>query len=209
MLEVLRRYIDYIDSVFGPEEGKCHGYPGHPEIELALCSLYDVTGEEKYLRLASFFVEERGKQPNYFVEEQKKLSREFYPNDAYGLKYAQSHLPVRQQKSMEGHAVRPLYLASGMADVALRTGDASLFNACKTLFDNVYNRRMYITGGVGSTYIGEAFTFDYDLPADRAYAETCASVALIFFAARLLRGELKGNTPTRWNRRSITPAFPA
>ena len=191
-LEVLRRYIDYIDSVFGPEEGKCHGYPGHPEIELALCSLYDVTGEKKYLRLASFFVEERGKQPNYFVEEQKKLGREFYPNDAYGLKYAQSHLPVRQQKSMEGHAVRALYLASGMADVALRTGDASLFDACKMLFDNVYNRRMYITGGVGSTYIGEAFTFDYDLPADRAYAETCAGVALIFFAARLLRGELKG-----------------
>lgn len=192
MLDVMRKYIDHICDTFGPEEGKCHGYPGHPEIELALCRLYDVTGEERYLGLASFFVDERGKQPNYFVEEQKKLGKEFYQNGAYGLKYAQSHLPVREQHSMEGHAVRALYLACGMADVALRTGDSELYGACERLFDNVYGRRMYVTGGVGSTYIGEAFTFDYDLPADRAYAETCASVALIFFAARMLRGELKG-----------------
>lgn len=153
-LDIMRKYIDYIDTVFGPEEGKCHGYPGHPEIELALCSLYDLTGEEKYLRLAAYFINERGKEPNYFLEEQKKLNREFFPNGLYGLKYAQSHLPVRAQKSMEGHAVRALYLACGMADVALRTGDEALFSA-QELFGNVTRRRMYVTGGVGSTYIGK------------------------------------------------------
>ncbi len=192
VLEVLRRYIDYIADFFGPGEGQCHGYPGHPEIELALCRLYDLTREEKYLRLAKYFIDERGKQPSYYEEEQRKLSREFFANGAYGLKYFQSHLPVRRQTKMEGHAVRALYLASGMADVALRTEDEALFRACKTLFDNVTRQRMYLTGGVGSTYIGEAFTFDYDLPGDRAYAETCASVALVFFAARMLQGDLRG-----------------
>jgi len=191
-LDVLRKYIDYIDTVFGPEEGKLHGYPGHPEIELALCRLYDVTGEERYLRLASYFIETRGQKPFYFEEEQKKLKREFFANGAFGLKYSQSHLPVRQQKTMEGHAVRALYLACGMADVAMRTGDESLLEACRVLFENVTGRRMYVTGGVGSTYIAEAFTFDYDLPGDRAYAETCASVALVFFAGRMLRAELDG-----------------
>ena len=197
-LEIMRKYADYIDSVFGPEEGKCHGYPGHPEIELALCRLYDATGEERYLRLAAYFINERGKTPNYFVEEQKKLDKPFFPlNTSFGLKYFQSHLPVRAQKTMEGHAVRALYLASGMADVALRTGDDGLFEACETLFDNVASRRMYVTGGVGSTYIGEAFTFDYDLPPDRAYTETCASVALVFGPHLSSRGVLYLSRTTR------------
>lgn len=190
-LEVMTRFADCICDYFGREN--LQGYPGHAEIELALCRLYDVTGEKRYLDMAQSFVERRGREPYYFAEEQKKLAQQFFPhNEGYGRAYAQSHLPVREQFTMEGHAVRALYLACGAADVALRTGDEALFEACRRQFKNVVSRRMYITGGVGSTSIGEAFTFDYDLPDDTAYAETCASVALIFFAHRMLRGELDG-----------------
>jgi len=193
LLDVMIRNILHIESMFGTEEGKLPGYPGHEEIELALCKLYDVTHEERFLRLASYFINQRGQSPNYFIEEKKRAgSTEGSPLDRYNLKYSQSHLPVREQITMEGHAVRALYLATGMTDVALRTHDESLWNACRTLFENVTQKRMYITGGVGATNHGEAFTFDYDLPNDTVYAETCASIALIFFCQRLLRGEQAG-----------------
>ncbi len=193
LLDVMIRNILHIESIFGTEEGKLPGYPGHEEIELALCKLYDVTGEERFLRLAAYFINQRGQTPNYFVEEKKRAGwTEGFALDGHGLKYAQTHLPVREQKAMEGHAVRALYLTAGMTDVALRTQDETLWNACKTLFENIIKKRMYITGGVGSTHHGEAFTFDYDLPNDTVYAETCASIALIFFCQRLLRGEQMG-----------------
>jgi len=190
LLDVMIRNIQHIDSVLGLEKGKLPGYPGHEEIELALCKLYDVTNDERFLRLAAYFIDQRGQHPHFFIEELKRSGRQ---DDRYiehlGLTYAQTHLPVREQKTMEGHAVRALYLASGMADVALRKGDESLWNACKALFRNITQKRMYITGGIGSTHHGEAFTFDYDLPNDTVYAETCASIALVFFCQRLLRGE--------------------
>ncbi len=193
LLDVMIRNILHIESVLGTGEGKLPGYPGHEEIELALCKLYDVTGEERFLRLAAYFIDQRGQLPHFFVEEMQRSGRK---DDRYlenlGLKYAQAHLPVREQKTMEGHAVRALYLATGMTDVALRTRDESLWGACKTLFENVTQKRMYITGGVGSTHHGEAFSFDYDLPNDTVYAETCASIALVFFCQRLLRGEQLG-----------------
>lgn len=191
-LEIMQKYVACIDATFGPEPEKLHGYPGHEEIELALCRLYELTGDERALRLAKYFIDERGKAPNYFEQEQKKLGQEYFPDGAYGFKYAQHHLPVREQTTMEGHSVRALYLAAGMAHTALLTRDETLLDACRTLFENVSKKRMYVTGGVGSTHVGEAFTFDYDLPNDTVYAETCASIALIFFCRNMLRMELDG-----------------
>ncbi|MDR0928189.1 MAG: glycoside hydrolase family 127 protein [Oscillospiraceae bacterium] len=192
LLDVMVRFVAHIAAVFGEGEGQLRGYPGHEEIELALVKLYDYTGDPAHLALARFFIDVRGESPHYFIEEQKKLGKEFFMNGRYGAPYSQSHLPVREQTTLEGHAVRALYLLSGMADVALRTGDESLWAATQTLYKNATTRRMYLTGGVGSTADGEAFTFDYDLPSDTIYAETCASIALIFVCQRLLRAELKG-----------------
>lgn len=190
-LNVMRRYVDYIATVFGRGEGQMRGYPGHEEIELALCKLYDVTGEKKYLDLAAYFIDERGRDPKYFVEELKTRGDAFHweGNDAQGMEYFQSHAPVREQTEAVGHAVRAVYLYSGMADVAMRTGDEGLLEACRRLCRNIADKRLYVTGAIGSTYIGEAFTFDYDLPNDTAYAETCASVGLIFFMKRMLEAD--------------------
>lgn len=190
-LNVMRRYVDYIATVFGRGEGQMRGYPGHEEIELALCKLYDVTGEKKYLDLAAYFIDERGRDPKYFLEERKTRGDAFHweGNDAQGMEYFQAHAPVREQTEAVGHAVRAVYLYSGMADVAMRTGDEGLLEACRRLCRNIADKRLYVTGAIGSTYIGEAFTFDYDLPNDTAYAETCASVGLIFFMKRMLEAD--------------------
>ena len=190
-LNVMRRYVDYIATVFGQGEGQMRGYPGHEEIELALCKLYDVTGEKKYLDLAAYFIDERGRDPKYFLEERKTRGDAFHweGNDAQGMEYFQAHAPVREQTEAVGHAVRAVYLYSGMADVAMRTGDEGLLEACRRLYRNIADKRLYVTGAIGSTYIGEAFTFDYDLPNDTAYAETCASVGLIFFMKRMLEAD--------------------
>lgn len=190
-LNVMRRYVDYIATVFGRGEGQMRGYPGHEEIELALCKLYDVTGEKKYLDLAAYFIDERGRDPKYFLEERKTRGDAFHweGNDAQGMDYFQAHAPVREQTEAVGHAVRAVYLYSGMADVAMRTGDEGLLEACRRLYRNIADKRLYVTGAIGSTYIGEAFTFDYDLPNDTAYAETCASVGLIFFMKRMLEAD--------------------
>ncbi len=201
LLSVVRAFADHIDSVFGTEPGKLHGYPGHEVIELALTRLYDATGEGKYLKLAQYFIDERGKKPCYFDEEWERNGRfniwthcvDERPNPAYGdvdyREYNQFHLPVREQKKATGHAVRALYLYAGMAEVAARTGDEALLAACRTLWDDVVNAQLYVTGGVGSTAVGEAFTFDYDLPNDTVYAETCASVALVFFARAMFQSD--------------------
>ena len=201
LLEIMQKFVAHIDATFGPEPEKLHGYPGHEELELALCKLYELTGDEKALKLAKYFIDERGTEPNFFVEEAKKLNREKIDSGEidlrqlihiFGNKYGQHHLPVREQATIEGHSVRALYLAAGMAHTAMLTRDESLVQACRTLFDNVANKRMYVTGAVGSTHVGEAFTFDYDLPNDTVYGETCASIALIFFCRNMLRMELNG-----------------
>ena len=188
-LDVMCRYMDYILTVFGAESGKLPGYPGHEELELALCKLYDVTGEKKYLDLAKYFIDQRGQQPLFFIEELKTRGDTFHwdNNDGYDLRYFQAHQPVRDQQDAVGHAVRAVYLYTGMADVALRTDDEELKAACRRLFRSIVDRRMYVTGAIGSTHEGEAFTFDYDLPNDTAYAETCASIGLIFFMKRMLQ----------------------
>lgn len=187
-LDIMLRMARNIDSVLGPEEGKIPGYPGHPEIELALMRMYRVTGEEFLYRLAKFFIDVRGTEPDYFDAEQEKYRTHRYQtyNRSMARKsYAQHHMPVRQQRTIEGHAVRALYLLSGMIDVAAQSDDEELMRASKALFENAVRKRMYVTGGVGSSEYGESFTLDYDLPNDTVYAETCASIALIFAAERL------------------------
>lgn len=185
LLKAAERFADYIDNYFGPEDEKCKGYPGHEIAEMALVKLYEVTGNQKYLDLSAFFVEERGKKPYYFDKEEHPDIKDKSPD---GIRYAynQAHLPVREQKEAVGHAVRAVYLYSGMADVARLKDDSSIYEACEKLWDNMINQKMYITGGIGGTHIGEAFSFPYDLPNDTAYAETCASIGLVFFARRML-----------------------
>ena len=188
LLDALCRYADYIDKVFGPRKGQKRGYPGHQEIELALVKLYRATGERRYLKLSKFFIDERGKQPHYFeLEAKKRGDGRHRPGRSYD--YNQAHLPVRDQKTAEGHAVRACYLYAGMADVAAETRDRELLKACKRIWRNIVERRMYVHGGVGSTRFGERFTFDYDLPNEDAYAETCAAIALVFFAHRMLHAD--------------------
>lgn len=190
LLDIMCRMVDHIDSVFGPEEGKLRGYDGHQEIELALVKLYRLTGDEKYLLLSSFFIDQRGQQPHFLEQEWEKRERTSYwvgKTDTLDVKYNQAHLPVREQSVAVGHSVRAVYMYTAMADLAALTGDEALRNACVRLWNNLADKQMYITGGIGSTHAGEAFTFDYDLPNDTVYAETCASIGLIFFAQRMLR----------------------
>ena len=185
LLKAAERFADYIANYFGEEEGKCKGYPGHEIAEMALVRLYEVTGEERYLQLSEVFINERGTLPYYFdIEQNLKLTEK--EKNELRYQYHQAHLPVRQQDEAVGHAVRAVYLYSGMADIARITGDESLYKACETLWDNITNQKMYVTGGIGGTHIGEAFSFPFDLPNDTAYAETCASIGLVFFARRML-----------------------
>lgn len=186
-LHIVERFADLICRVFGPEEGKCHGYPGHQEIELALIRLYRVTGREDYRRLAKYFIDQRGVGENYFLAEEKGdgYSRIFPEFAGYDTKYSQSHLPVREQRTAEGHAVRAVYMYCAMADLAGLYQDEGLMRACRTLWEDMVRRRMYITGSIGSSGILERFTTDYDLPNNCNYSETCASIGLALFGKRM------------------------
>ncbi len=177
-LDAMCRYADYIASVFGRGRGQKRGYPGHEEIELALCKLADITGKKKYLDLAKYFVDERGQSPNYFLKENPQWIPRYLENH-------QALKPVREEKNAVGHAVRAVYLYSAMADVAQATGDKELFRVCEAVFDSISSRRMYLTGGIGSERNSEAFENDYNLPDHSAYAESCASIGLVFFASRM------------------------
>jgi uncharacterized protein len=186
ILDVVRRLADAIDSRFGPEKPKVPGYCGHEEVELALVKLARLTGDRKYLRLASYFVEERGTSPNYF--EQEAAAPGYSP--IFGIKsldYYQAHVPVRQQAHAVGHAVRAMYLYTAMADIAMETGDATMAEACRRLWESVTTRKMYVTGGIGSSAHLESFGADFDLPNDIAYAETCAAIGLFLFSSRMTR----------------------
>jgi len=193
LLDVICKLADHIDSIFGPEEGKKRGYPGHPEIELALVKLFKVTKNEKYLKLSKFFIDERGQQPHFFdieAVERGESEKKHYVFNLFEYSYNQSHVPVRKQSIAVGHAVRAMYLYCGMTDIAIETSDEELRDACKKLWENVTKRQMYVTGGIGSSAYGEAFTFDYDLPNDTAYTETCAAIGLVFWAHRMLHLEI-------------------
>lgn len=176
LLDIMCKYADYIEKAFVKEKTAKFVTPGHPEIELALVKMYEVTGEKRYLDLSKFFVDNHG------------------DNDVDGLvyngcriTYNQDECAVRDRETAEGHCVRALYLFCAMADIAFYYDDKELFAAAERCFENIVNKRMYITGATGSTCHGESFTIDYDLPNRDAYAETCASIALCMFANRMIK----------------------
>ena len=187
LLDRMIRLADLICRTFGPEEGQNHGYPGHQEIELALVRLYRVTQDKKYLKQAKYFLDIRGVGENYFLVErkQKNFKRIFPELEDYDPAYSQSHEPVRKQKTAEGHAVRAVYMYSAMADVAEEYQDKELMEACENLWENITQKRMYITGGIGSSGFLERFTTDYDLQNDSNYSETCASIGMALFSLRM------------------------
>jgi len=182
-LNIMKKTADLICSRFGVD--KIRGIPGHQEIELALLRLYKVTGNKEYFNTALYFINERGKDPSYF-EEEAKARDWYYWSQNEDRQYAQNHKPVREQFTAVGHSVRAVYMYTAMAQLALETNDKELLNACNMLWDNITQKQMYITGGIGSTVHGEAFSIDYDLPNDTTYSETCASIAMCFFARSML-----------------------
>ena len=176
-LNIVCKMADYVEKRFLIDKDTGFKTPGHEEIELSLVKLYDCTGERRYLELSKHFVNTRG------TINEGKLT--FWCAD--NNKYAQSDLPAREISTAEGHSVRAVYFYSAMADIAYRTNDKELFDACERVFNNIITKRMYITGGIGSTAAGEAFTIDYDLPNHIAYAESCAAIGLVLFASRMLK----------------------
>jgi DUF1680 family protein len=175
LLDVACKYADHICSTFGP--GKRIWVPGHQEIELALVKLYNTTGQKRYLELAQWLLEQRGHNLADWKEKD----------------YYQDLKPVRELSKISGHAVRAMYMFTGMADVANITHDIGYIEALQRLWDDVVFKKMYITGGIGSSGENEGFSTDYDLPNETAYCETCASVGMIFWNQRMnmLQGESK------------------
>lgn len=186
-LDIVCRFADLICETFGEGENRIHGYPGHQEIELALVRLYGVTRKKAYLETAKYFIDARGKDPNYFLEERKRKDyRNIFPELAdYTPVYSQSDRPVRRQTEAEGHAVRAVYMYCAMADLADAYGDGELLQSCRTIWNDLTAKKMYITGSIGSSAVLERFTCGYDLPNDRNYSETCASVGLALFGKRM------------------------
>lgn len=186
-LAAMERYAGLIARTFGRGRGQRRGYCGHQEIELALVKLYRATGERRWLELAKYFIDERGRRPHYFDKEARERGED--PRAWYfkTYEYMQAHKPVREQEEAVGHAVRCLYLLCGMADVAAETSDSELFAACERLWKSICEQRMLVTGGVGTDPRNEGFSYAYDLPDEGAYAETCAAIALVFFNHRMLQ----------------------
>lgn len=187
LLKVMLKNAEYFYNCFITQ--KHDGFPGHPEVELALLKMYRTTGNRHCLELAEHFINARGADTTFYKREADERSWTVWGNNPEDLIYQQSYAPVREQSDAVGHAVRAVYLYTGMADLAAETDDKELLAACRRLWESIVNRRMYITGGIGSTAIGEAFTVDYNLPNDTAYAETCASCGLMFFASRMLEND--------------------
>ena len=210
LLMVAYRFAENIDNVFRLSGRK--GIPGHEEVELALVKLYRVTKNERYLKLAKYFIDTRGLKDSPFKNEISNINsiagynfkvkvenydsiiisdlyKKLFLNKEgeYDGSYAQDHMPVRKQKKVIGHAVRALYLYSAVADIAMETGDQELIGILEELWSNMTRKRMYITGSIGSGNKNEGFTEDYDLPNENAYAETCASIGNIFWNYRMLR----------------------
>lgn len=184
-LDIMRRFADLIDTKFGPNPDQKPAYPGHPELELALVKLFHATGDQRYLDLSTYFINQRGQEPHYFTLEAQQRGEN--PQDFWAktYHYCQAHQPIRGQTTAAGHAVRACYLYAGIADIALETDDSELLDVSRRLWDDLTQHQMYITGGLGPAHSHEGFTFAYDLPNESAYAETCASIALVFWAQRM------------------------
>lgn len=184
-LEVAKKMADCLDANFGPEEGKIHGADGHPEIELALAKLYEEPGEKRYLTLSQYLIDVRGRDPQFYAKQLKALNGDnIFPDlGFYKPTYFQAAEPVRGQQTADGHAVRVGYLCTG-AHVGRLLGDQGLIDTAKRFWKNIVTRRMYVTGAIGSTHVGESFTYDYDLPNDTMYGETCASVDRYIYTER-------------------------
>ncbi|MDR1251481.1 MAG: glycoside hydrolase family 127 protein [Treponema sp.] len=203
-LNILCKYADHIYEKFRNEKREARGYCGHPEIELALVRLYESTGNDKYLKLSKYFIDERGKQPYFFESESLVLGIDTTKtaNQKRHLKYYlksrgpyaeyQAYKPVREQREPIGHAVRAMYLYSGMADIADAYDDEALYTACQIIWNTMIDTQYAINGGIGPSSDGERFTFAYDLPNEYTYNESCASVGLIMWASRMLQFEGDG-----------------
>ncbi len=185
LLDVLIRYTDHIAATFGVEDGKRRGYGGHPEIELALVKLYRLSGAKRFLDLAEYFIDERGQAPHYYDQEAERRGESPDEYWARTYRYCQAHLPLREHSEANGHSVRACYLYAGIADVALETGDDELLRLSRLLWDDLTQHQMYVHGGVGPSHHNEGFTFAYDMPTETAYCETCAAIALAFWAQRM------------------------
>ena len=163
--------------------------------ELALACLAEATGEERYAAMGRWFLNVRGQDPDFYDEQNRAdgWDRDFFAviRD-FPRTYYQAAEPIADQRDADGHAVRVTYLCTGLAHIARLTGDASLAESAERLWDSIVRRRMYITGQNGSTHVGESFTYDYDLPNDTMYGETCASVGMSFFARQMLAMKARG-----------------
>ncbi|MBE7091378.1 MAG: glycoside hydrolase family 127 protein [Clostridiales bacterium] len=179
LLDIMKRYVDCIERYFVTEKIAAYDTCGHEEIELALVKLFEHTGDKKYLNLALYFINARG-----VSEKDESLSKD------WNKKYDQSEIPLRNLSLAEGHAVRAVYLYIGMAEVALKTQDPELLDACRRVWRDIVDRKMYVTGGIGSGKTGEAFTSAYDLPNLEAYSESCAAIGLALFALSMQKAEL-------------------
>lgn len=194
-LLIAEKMADCIDNYFGNEKNKIHGYDGHPEIELALAKLYECTKKKKYLALANYFVKVRGTESDFFTKQNAQNDVKFDPfpdmRNANHNYFFDEH-SVDKQRMAQGHAVRVLYYLTGVMHVARLTDDIQLKQAAEYLWNDITQKQMYITGNVGQTAVGEAFTYDYDLPNLTDYGETCASVAMVMFARQMLENKLSG-----------------
>lgn len=176
-LKVMCKYADYIYDVFYVYQTASFATCGHPEIELALVRLYETTGVEKYLELAKSFIDKHGNNTkDGWDVSYVKMANKYY---------AQDQMPLKKQRTAEGHSVRALYLYSAMADIARLYEDEEYEEACEAIFHNIAERKMYITGGVGSNQLGESFATEYYLPNEISYTETCAAISLALFCKRM------------------------
>lgn len=192
LLDIMTRAVSHIAAVIGKGPGQKPGYPGHQEIELALVKLFRATGERAHLDLARYFIDERGRDPKYFALEAEARGEAPGAWRHGTAEYNQWHAPVREQDKVVGHAVRAMYMYAGMADIAAEDGDETLRAPLERLWADLIGKRLYVTGGMGPSEHNEGFTEDYDLPNETAYAETCASVGLVFWAQRMLGLSLDG-----------------